>query len=814
MELTLDQALQQGVAAHNQGNLQEAERLYRSILQVQPEHPDAHHNLGLIAVSINQSGAALPHFKSAIDANPNIEQFWLSYIDALIKENQIEAAKEALAQGKKSWVNSEKLNVLSQRLLAVSNNESPPQSELKSLLEHYQNGRHDDAETLAISMTQQFPGHQFGWKVLGAVFGQTGRKPEALNANQRAVQLETEDAEAHSNLGNALRDLGRSEEAEASYRQAIALKPGYAEAHSNLGTTLQAFGRLEEAEASYRQAISLQPQYAAAHYNLGNALLELDRLGEAEASYRQVTALKPDFAEAHCQLGNTLNELDRLDEAEASYTQAIALKPDFAEVHNNLGNTLRHLGRLEDAEASYKHGISLQSNFAEAHSNLGTTLQELSRFEEAEASYGQAIALKPDYPEAHYSLGTTLQKLNRFEEAEASCRQAIALKPGHAEAHYSLGITLQELNRFEEAEASYRQAIALKPGYAEAHCDLGYTLKDLGRLDEAEASYTKAIALKPDDAKAYDYLGVLLQIFDKFEDAEVCYKKCISLAPLDEPITKSAASLCLAQHEFQKALSLFDSYNTPRARSHALRCLYALGNIKEIYKRIEDTAELDDENLSVAAFASFIAESQQKDTAHRFCSKPLEFLHFSNLSSKMANSDSFITNLIEDLKTIKSVWELPNQSFKGGFQTTGNLFTNSNRNIMTLKEIILDEIDAYYEKFRSERCSFIEKWPAKKSITAWHITLKEQGYHNVHIHPTGWLSGVIYLKVVPSLNQNEGAITFSAASPNMPDLNLSEIIHNPEVGDMVLFPSSLHHGTIPFSTDTDRIIVSFDLEPD
>ena len=52
MELTVQQALQQGVAAHNQGNLQEAERLYRTILQVQPKHPDANHNLGLIAVSI------------------------------------------------------------------------------------------------------------------------------------------------------------------------------------------------------------------------------------------------------------------------------------------------------------------------------------------------------------------------------------------------------------------------------------------------------------------------------------------------------------------------------------------------------------------------------------------------------------------------------------------------------------------------------------------------------------------------------------------------------------------------------------------
>ena len=104
MELTVDQMLQQGVAAHNAGNLQEAERLYRTILQVQPKHPDANHNLGLIAVSMNQSGVALPLFKSAIDVSPNIEQFWLSYIEALIVERQFENAKRALKKGKKKGV--------------------------------------------------------------------------------------------------------------------------------------------------------------------------------------------------------------------------------------------------------------------------------------------------------------------------------------------------------------------------------------------------------------------------------------------------------------------------------------------------------------------------------------------------------------------------------------------------------------------------------------------------------------------------------------------------------------------------------------
>ena len=112
---------------------------------------------------------------------------------------------------------------------------SPSDELIYSLLEHYQNGRLNDAEKLAVEITRDFPKHEFAWKVLGVIFEATGRKSEALNANKTAVKLSPHDAEAHNNLGNTLKELGRLDEAEASYNQALVLKPDYAEAHCNLG---------------------------------------------------------------------------------------------------------------------------------------------------------------------------------------------------------------------------------------------------------------------------------------------------------------------------------------------------------------------------------------------------------------------------------------------------------------------------------------------------------------------------------------------------------------------------------------------------
>jgi len=298
MELTTEQALQQAIAAHKEGKLQEAERLYRAILQSQPLHPDANHNLGLLVVSVNKTDAALPLFKAALQANPKVEQFWLSYIDALIKEKQFDSARQLIKQAEKQGVNGKKLNSLETQLTPTAQvNEpklpeqkkrkkatkqnlkanNPSHEQLSSLLECYQNGQFSDAEKLAVSITQEFPKHPFGWKVLGAVLKQTFRIAESLTPMEKSTQLAPQDAEAHSNLGITLKKLGRLDEALVSYKKAIALKPDFVEAHNNLGITLHRLGRLDEALASYKQAIALEPDYGEAHSNLGEVLLNKGR---------------------------------------------------------------------------------------------------------------------------------------------------------------------------------------------------------------------------------------------------------------------------------------------------------------------------------------------------------------------------------------------------------------------------------------------------------------------------------------------------------------------------------------------------------
>ncbi|OUW01473.1 MAG: hypothetical protein CBD16_05505 [Betaproteobacteria bacterium TMED156] len=523
MELTLEHALQKGVAAHKEGKLQEAERLYFAILECHPTHPEANHNLGLLALDVNETNKALPLFKTALEANPNVEQFWYSYIDALIKEKQFDNAKLCIEQAKRQQVSAEKLDQIETQLEILRTNKvdsaSPTKQQIISLRTQYQNGQLGDAEKLAALMTQEFPEHPFAWKVLGAVLRQTGRMSEAVATNQKAVALFHQDAGAHSNLGVTLHELGRLDEAEASLRQAIALKADYAEAHYNLGNTYREMGRLSEAQASYSRSLRFNPDYPEAHSNLGVTLHELGRLDEALVSLEKALALNPSYLDALNNLGNTLHELGKLDEAEAKYSQALMLNSDYAKAHNNLGNTLQKKGKFREAEASFKRAITLNPDYGEAHSNLGNTLKEQGKLDEAKVSYSNSIEVEPDYPEAHNNLGVVLYELGRLDEAETSLRNAIALNSKYAEAYSNLGVTLHELGQLNEAEASHMRSILLNPNRTQAHYNLGETLQELGRLEEAEASYMHAISLDPSHAEALYNLANTLHELGRLDES-------------------------------------------------------------------------------------------------------------------------------------------------------------------------------------------------------------------------------------------------------------------------------------------------------
>ncbi len=555
--LNVAQVLVQAIAQHQAGQLQEAEGLYRAILQMQPKHPEANHNMGVLAVQMKRPATGLPHFMAALEVDPTRGQYWLSYIDGLFQSDQLEAAREVLKLARQNGLQGEDIDAMELRMAGggqiatqavaeprpvmhsaqpvsfptAQSAGTPSSQEINTLVALFGQGHLTEAATLARKMTERFPMQGVGWKALGVALQQLGKNAEALAPMQKAAELSPDDPEAHYNLGSCFQSLEKLPEAEVSYRRAIQIQPNYAMAHSNLGNVLQGLGRLDEAEASYRKAIHIQPNYAKAHSNLGNILQSLGRLDEAESSYRETLLISPDFAEAHGNLGVPLQKLGRLEESEASFRRAIEINPDFAEAHGNLGVTLLKMGRLDEAEASYRKAIQLNPEFAEAYSNLGGLLQNKGCLDEAEASYRKAAHISPDFAEAHSNLGSVLQHTGRLAEAEASYRRALEINPDYAGALSNLGGLLQDMGRMAEAEDCSRRAIQINPELAEAHSNLSVTFLEQGQLVKAEQSLRRALEIEPRFAKAYSNLGNVLQDMGRTGEAEVSYRKALEIQP-------------------------------------------------------------------------------------------------------------------------------------------------------------------------------------------------------------------------------------------------------------------------------------------
>ena len=518
-----------------------------------------------------------------------------------------------------------------------------------------------------------------------------------------------------------------------------------------LNSLLEAYQSQRYSQAE-KLAISLTEQFPEHQFSwkvLGALLGHFGRLSEALKANQKAVSLSPTDAEAHNNMGNTLKVLGKLDEAKAIYTRAIELKYDYAEAHNNLGVTLKELSKLDEAETSLGKAITLKPSFAEAHNNLGITLKEQGRLDEAEIKLVRAIELKPDYAVAHNNLGATLQELGKFSEAEASYKHAIALKPDYAEAYNNLGITLKELGRLTDAEVSYKKAIALKPNFAEVHSNLGTILKDLGRLDEAAASLKQAISIKPD---------------------------------LDE------------------------DHNT------LLKCLYEIDNPSVFFDELDRSINQDKTN---AVIGSLICRSTLKYGLKRsnvFCENPLKYVLQTDLNTKYDFKEIFVKKARSILNE-KNLSNRKQSLIIEGYQTFGNLFDIEKDFTEQIQNAIRLEIEKYRINFKNSSEGFIKKWPTEYTLYGWLISMKSGGELKPHIHERGWLSGSIYINVPSKSKSDSGNLVVSLGEDEDSTdtrINLNKTI-NVVTGNLVLFPASLTHYTIPFESEEDRIVLAFDV---
>ena len=356
-------SIQDAIARHQAGRLQEAESIYLRILNFDPDNFDALHLSGLICHQRGNSARAIVLIKQAVAIQPS---------------------------------NPFALGNLALVYLACN--------------------RLDDAERCLREALTLKPDWDDGYNRLGTLFQVRGDADQAEASFQRSLELNAANAEALNNLANIRKERGDLATAEELYKRALSLRPELAEAHNNLGGLYQRRGDFGRAEECYRNALVLRPEDAESHNNLGMVFQLQGRFDEAEACFHKALESENEFAEAFCNLGDTLRALGRHDEAEAYCRSALALKPDYPGALSSLAAVLRARADLDGAENCGRRALALDPRYIGAHINLGLILDERGRLAEAEACYRSALELDPNSAAAQFNLSTLLLLRNNLKE--------------------------------------------------------------------------------------------------------------------------------------------------------------------------------------------------------------------------------------------------------------------------------------------------------------------------------------------------------------------------------------------------------------
>ena len=266
--------------------------------------------------------------------------------------------------------------------------------------------------------------------------------------------------------------------------------------------------------------------------------------------------------------------------------------------------------------------------------------------------------------------------------------------------------------------------------------------------------------------------------------------------------------------KFEKAIVHYKKANTKESRAQILQCFYALKKTNEYNKYLSKLCKNDPKNIKAASISTFVSNQLNLDNIYPFCKNPLNFIFSKNIKSYFTSFEKYTNSLINQANNLTNVWE--SRTTKNGYQTLGNLFKLQTPDIVNLKKIILKVIDEYKITYKTKPDGLISEWPNKFYLLGWYNRLLKHGYQGPHIHPGGWLSGCFYLKMPKLLKEGEGAINFSLHGYDYPIVNSDIPFYQypPIEGDLILFPSSLFHKTLPFSSNQERHVIAFDIIPE
>ncbi len=548
--------------------------------------------------------------------------------------------------------------------------------------------------------------------------------------------------------------------------------------------------RFADAAACFARARAADPRAAELAFSHATALQWLGQPQEALAALKDAIRLKSDYAEAYFEAGNTLKRLNRLEDAEAMLRDWAGVMPANAQARLELGGVMLDQGRPEEAETIFAGALQQPASDqvkGALHHNYGLALARQRRGEQALEHLARAKALNPALPHSDAVRAEILQEMKRYDEALAISRQMIAQDPANPEWHKFHNDILYRLDRHDEYLKSYDSA----PKTAPLLLSKAFFLSHEKRGEEALETYQDAARLAPTNRLAAAGVASALTMLGRYDEALSAFDALLARHDQDGELYGCAAEAALLGGDPAKAVALCE-----RAVAINPRDQIALSTMGTAWRLMED--ERDEQlNGYDTLIQSFELEAPDG---------------FSSMEDFNAELNAWLDSVHPTTR------EYLNQSLRGGTQTPDQIFGRGHALVEKIRTRIDQAVARYIAGLKEDDSHPFLARRARdfRYSGSWSSRLRDCGFHVNHIHPQGWISSCYYVavpKAVEDVAERQGWIKFGEPAFKLALKDPIRRAIQPRPGRLVLFPSYMWHGTVPFHDAQARTTIAFDVVP-
>ncbi len=593
--------------------------------------------------------------------------------------------------------------------------------------------------------------------------------------------------------------------------------------------------------------------------------LQAGRLNETANTCQKILEDHPGQPDALHMLAMAAATSQRFDEAEQLFLETIKHAPKRPDILVNFGNFLRNLGRLSEAQVRMRKAVKVAPEFSAGWYNLGMLLHASFEMKEAASCARKALKLEPTHAAAWELLASAEQKQGNADAAIQACRDGLVQIPDSPRLTYAIAQLLRQECEFSESVTAYQAA--LEQGYRnpELYANMGESLEELGEMDRAVACLDSGLTQFPDSANLHRTRAHLAFSSGAEGDPLVSLREATRAYPDNPQLWYTLARLLDRldrKDESAQVIADARAAGTPDAPELAMQealCRNYQGKPDEatalFEKMVAAYPNHVDGRLTYAGH--LLAHGDPKD-AEQHCATVIDEQPFNQLAwcyagtawelmgderaqwlmdyermvrpvvvpppAGHSTTESFFEEVQAALEELHHTQARPiEQSVRGGTQTNGFLFRLKHPLLATVEQQIRLAIKTALADLPQERDHPF--WSRKiadprgdgfQFSGAWSVRLLSEGFHTNHIHTEGWISSALYVALpdeVKAGDDTSGHIQFGVPMTELElDLPAKRVV-KPEVGTLVLFPSYMWHGTIPFQSEQPRMTIAFDLIP-